>query len=291
MNGAQLYASCTASPAVMYVVVHEPGIVTAYLSPLRECHTITDVSEPCTTTEAEVHPSLFVCIFRAGESTHEVTGRAATKKQGSGSVVVMCPSPSQSELVADGSGMMTLAIEHRVTPAVGGGAITSPIPFRGVLGGDRLLYSTPPSAPPPPAPTACSDELPTHVTYNGYMYRTLHSAEKHDSSGPWLANSNGDSSEESYAPMPSGYEIAPSNDAGIISNVIAAYHWGNFRMCTLDACYNAAYYTVQAGNANPEARLWETDGDGDYRISPSKRAAQGLGHWFRLLIRTPCVQA
>lgn len=121
-----------------------------------------------------------------------------------------------------------------------------------------------------------------HVTYDGYTYRTLYKANKHNTS-----KSIGQ--EIVYKDMPADYDIAP-DDPNIATNVIAAYTWDEWRLCTMDTCYLGGQYpAAERGNANPSQRLWQTDGNGKYRIEPHVPGVSASpGDYFRLLIRRKC---
>ena len=105
--------------------------------------------------------------------------------------------------------------------------------------------------------------------------QTLYAAAK-DASGTSSAQ------EKTYAQMPAGYEIAPSDDAGIAMHVIAPYRWDVYRLCTLDKCYATLYYGSSAGTVKDSTGKWETNGAGEYRIGSLHN------DWYRLLIRSPC---
>ena len=80
--------------------------------------------------------------------------------------------------------------------------------------------SSPPSSPIPP----CGEGNSTHVVFDGYLYRTLYSAPRQPgvcpSVGPGFHRQ-----EETYAPMPPGYEVAPDGTEreGMVAAVTENY--------------------------------------------------------------------
>ena len=281
-NGAKFYASCVKEDAV-FKYRGEPanGKTIAYLGPLRDCNDIVDLSEPCVSTDP-YHPGLFSCTFEAAGTTIERTAVTANRYEsaidgGAPGVGVACEMPVEGDITGDGT--ITLKIEHRVP-----GATPTAIQYVGIPGGNTFPIAdlTPlPSPPPPPPP--CIDDA-THVTSAGFTYRTINGNTKTSTS-----HGSTTTADLAFSPMPDGYEIAPSDDVDTL-NVIKQFPWGQYRMCTLDKCYNGGHYSgAEKGAENPGMRLWTTDGSDKYKIDNSLVPAHQTPSVYSLFLRRACV--
>jgi len=81
-----------------------------------------------------------------------------------------------------------------------------------------------------------------------------------------------------------GFEVAPDDD-GMARAVVGPFSRDIYRLCTISKCYYASYCGQNkkegsAGMVSNTAAMWETDGNGEYRIMHTSP-----GSWYRLLIR------
>ena len=121
------------------------------------------------------------------------------------------------------------------------------------------------------------------MTSTGFTYRTINGNTKTST-----AHGSTTAADLAFSPMPAGYEIAPSDDVDTI-DVIKQFTWGQYRMCTLDKCYNAGHYTgAEKGKENPGMRLWTTDGSGNYKIDNSLAPAHVSTSVYSLFLRRAC---
>lgn len=153
---------------------------------------------------------------------------------------------------------------------------------RGRPAGPAPADTSSPTAEPVVAAFCTGDT--ENLYFQGYMYRTLYNASI-DGSTPTGCD------EMEYAQMPMGFTVAHDDD-DIVSNVIAAYNWATYRLCTETKCWSTKSgdsigITPGEMRNNDSSENWETDGAGQYKIKNTTASCAG-DNYQRLLIRKAC---